>query len=70
MNRQEVFTKVKDHLLKQNKAAVNAGYGACAYLAPDGLKCAVGCLIPDGHTAQSFRSVVLLFWRISWRHSD
>ena len=44
MKLQSVFNKVKKHLLTQNKKAQLAD-GACVYLAPDGCKCAVGCLI-------------------------
>ena len=50
MNRQEVFDKVAIHLLTQNAKALNSG-GLCVYKTPNGLRCAVGCLIPDGHDA-------------------
>lgn len=48
----QVFDQVKEHLLKQNKQAkLDMEFGVhenCQYLAPDGLKCAAGCLIaPD-----------------------
>lgn len=43
---QELFDKVATHLLTQNKKAKSAA-GHCVYRAPDGRKCAVGCLIPD-----------------------
>lgn len=42
---QEVFNKVVRHLLTQKqKARVGT---TCMYKTPEGLKCAVGCLIPD-----------------------
>lgn len=50
MNRQEVFNKVATHLLTQNaKARTETGWGnfICSYKADNGLKCAIGCLIPD-----------------------
>lgn len=48
MNKQEVFTKVKNHLLKQGeKAVVGKDNINCKYRTKDGLKCAIGCLIPD-----------------------
>ena len=54
MNRQEIFDKVANHLLTQNAQAETfvsnesgAVYNICAYRTDDGLKCAVGCLIPD-----------------------
>jgi hypothetical protein len=45
MNRQETFDKVVKHLLLQNKQSVSIR--GCLYRGPDGLKCAVGCLIQD-----------------------
>lgn len=45
MNKQELFTKVATHLLKQNKRA--AGEDGCMMHAPDGTKCAIGCLLPE-----------------------
>jgi hypothetical protein len=46
MTRQQIFTKVKNHLLSQNAKAMGK-YGTCMYRTAEGLKCAVGCLIPD-----------------------
>ena len=46
MNRQKVFDTVLTHLRTQNRRAVN-GSGGCVYRSPEGLKCAIGCLIPD-----------------------
>lgn len=53
MTEQEIFDKVVNHLLTQNFQSM--GYvGAdeyddeiCAYRSSEGLKCAIGCLIPD-----------------------
>ena len=45
MTVQEAFTKIKTHLLIQN-ARAQTKYGTCRLYTPDGLKCAVGCLIP------------------------
>lgn len=44
--KQEIFDKVTKHLLEQNKQALNEN-DRCMYRAPNGLKCAAGCLIPD-----------------------
>lgn len=44
--KQETFDMVVAHLRKQGVPAVD-GY-VCKYRTPDGLKCAAGCLIPDG----------------------
>lgn len=45
MDKQEVFEYVVKHLFVQGKRASN-NQGGCKYLTDDGLKCAVGCLIP------------------------
>lgn len=50
---QEVFNKIKAHLLSQKKRSVfqpaqsSILETTCAYRGDDGLKCAVGCLISD-----------------------
>lgn len=52
----EIFKKVKDHLLTQGVRSATVRENApkslsstvvCRYRGPDGLKCAVGCLIDD-----------------------
>lgn len=45
MNRQEIFDKVATHLLTQMKKSSDTV--RCWYRSPEGLKCAIGCLIPD-----------------------
>jgi hypothetical protein len=47
MNEQEVFDQVVSHLRAQGKQAVSSDGIGCMYRSPDGLKCAVGCLISD-----------------------
>lgn len=47
MNKREVFDKVKTHLLSQMLRSVDTAGRMCAYRGAGGLKCAVGCLIPD-----------------------
>ena len=45
----DIFGEVKAHLLSQNKRAIE-GEGkdrVCKYRTESGLKCAVGCLVPD-----------------------
>lgn len=46
MNNQQAFDKMVTHLFTQKEKALSPG-GGCRYLAFDGLKCAVGCLIPE-----------------------
>jgi hypothetical protein len=45
MKEQKIFNKVATHLLTQNEKSVNE-LGKCMYRSDDGLKCAIGCLIP------------------------
>jgi len=45
MNRQEVYEKVRKHLLTQNHRSLNIK--GCAYRGENGDKCAIGALIPD-----------------------
>jgi len=52
MNKQEIFTTVKNHLLTQNKQCLDET-GVCSYRANYGTKCAVGCLIPDDRYSPS-----------------
>ena len=46
MTNQEAFDTIVRHLRNQGRQAID-GEGACCYRTQDGLKCAVGCLIPD-----------------------
>lgn len=46
MNAQEIFDIVVTHLYAQGKQAED-GENGCQYRTDAGLKCAVGCLIPD-----------------------
>ena len=43
---QEIFNTVAKHLLTQNKRS-EATDGLCMYRSDAGLRCAIGCLIPD-----------------------
>ena len=45
MNRRVIYETVRQHLLTQ-RAKSQTG-GDCLYRGPNGLKCAIGCLIPD-----------------------
>ena len=45
---QEVFTQVKDHLLKQGERSISPTCDDnCAYRGSDGKQCAAGCLMTD-----------------------
>jgi len=57
--KQELFDIIVTHLAKQRACAVDEE-DQCLYLhPPTGNKCAIGCLIPDGHPAQHSRDNVL-----------
>ena len=52
MNNQEIFNRVVIHLRKQGRKSHSSNRlrrDECKYRAPDGLCCAVGCLIDDEH---------------------
>lgn len=44
--KQDIFNVVYKHLLKQNKQSM-LDEMTCAYRSPNGLSCAIGCLITD-----------------------
>lgn len=50
---QQIFDKVALHLLRQGLVSVNSA-GNCLYRSPEGLKCAIGCLIPDERYSPDF----------------
>jgi hypothetical protein len=63
MNCQEIFNTVARHLLTQNERATEGGF--CSYKNEQGLRCAIGVLIPDGHPAQNYLSSLNdFFWNI------
>lgn len=43
---QDIFDRVVSHLAKQGRPAYHS-QGGCLYRTPEGLSCAIGCLIPD-----------------------
>lgn len=45
--KQQTFDIVAKHLLTQGRRATNLDGHICMYRAPNGDKCAAGCLIPD-----------------------
>ncbi len=58
---QEYFDKTIEHLASMPHRATKKGLLGvyrCSYLTPEGLKCAIGCHIPDGHEAQSINGGV------------
>jgi hypothetical protein len=52
MTSQEIFDKVKAHLLKQNKQSLDDD-GSCRYRNSDGTRCAVGIFIDDNWYSES-----------------
>lgn len=55
------FDIVKKHLLTQNKQSVEEFSGKCRYRGGEGLKCAIGCLIPDDMYKPEFEDRGFLF---------
>lgn len=47
MSPQEIFNTVSLHLINQRCKSVDEQSYFCCYRGPNGLKCAIGCLIPD-----------------------
>lgn len=54
MTDQELYDRVKSHLLTQQARAETMPGGACRYRAPDGRRCAIGCLISDDQYQSKF----------------
>jgi hypothetical protein len=59
MTNQEAFTKVVLHLRKQGEKSQNEDKTLCLYRGPNGLMCAVGCLIPDEEYRPELESSVV-----------
>jgi len=57
-SKQAAFDIAWHGVLKQGKPSLIVD-GRCAYLAPDGCKCSIGHMIPDGHPAQKALTSVL-----------
>ncbi len=55
MTNQETFDRVAAHLLNQGERSYVGE--ACAYRGKNGLKCAVGCLIPDDRYTANIEGV-------------
>jgi len=51
-----LFRRVRTHLLTQMERSADGGEGGCLYRGPDGLQCAVGCLIDDTYFDDEFNS--------------
>ena len=54
LSNREIFEKVKNHLLTQNARSESDDGLSCLYRGPNGLKCAVGCLIKDEYFSEYF----------------
>ena len=50
---QEIFDRVVEHLAQQKKRSMY-DKDTCAYRSEDGLKCAIGALIPDEYYDSEF----------------
>lgn len=52
----DVFEHVRQHLINQGQRSIDPMIG-CSYRSPDGLMCAVGCLIPAEEYRDHFEGV-------------
>jgi hypothetical protein len=69
MTVQQVYNKVRNHLLKQKTRSIGDG-GICAYRGFDGTKCAAGCLIKDKHYRPEFEGITAtstVVWMALWK---
>lgn len=66
MELQEIYDKVKAHLLSQGKPAMDVDGRCSVYRAEDGTKCAVGCLIPDELYRPEFEGMTVATARAIW----
>ena len=57
LTNQEAFDAVLVHIRAQEYKPARGPYATCCYRAPDGKKCAVGCLIPDELYTPDFENV-------------
>ena len=57
MTNQEIYDKVKRHLMRQKRPAMDGK--RCVYRNADGLRCAVGCLIPKNLYKPKYESWVM-----------
>ena len=47
LTKQDIFNIVANGMLKQGKKSEDRGSSSCLYRGPNGLKCAIGMLMPD-----------------------
>lgn len=66
LTKQEIFDQVARHLLTQNERAISSN-GNCQYHSKDGLKCAVGALIPDNLYNQAFENRKVGYLLAAWK---
>ncbi len=57
----QAFETVKNHLLTQNEKATTHNGLSCRYRGDDGLKCAIGCLIPDDQYDPTLEGNALIY---------
>jgi len=62
LTKQEMFDKVAVHLLTQGKRSTQGT--SCAYRGDGGLKCAIGCLIPDERYSRDLEGEAASTWPV------
>lgn len=57
--KQELFDRISKHLLNQNERSIEHISGVCRYRGDNGLKCAVGAIIPDEKYSGHIEGVIV-----------
>ena len=67
MKPQEIYDKVKEHLLKQGARSllVDNPNGTCAYRGGNGAMCAAGILIKDEHYDEELETKSTVYYKVS-----
>jgi len=60
MTNQEAFDTMVRHLRKQGKRSQEVNRSTCRYYGPDGLMCAVGCLIPEDQYSRELEGLAVI----------
>lgn len=55
MTAQKLFNRIAEHLRTQGRPALDE-FGDCVYRGPNGLRCAIGAVIPDYKYRRSFEA--------------
>ena len=72
MTKQEAYERIRAHFVADRRygyrPATAETEAACVYLAADGAKCAIGCLMPDGNPMQEAQGGIFTLARDYTKH--